>query len=562
MKKLFALIILLLFPAICYADWQSTLSAAFPNAALVDTFDEYADWSANGQFPSGTGDAAAWNTSLAPQYSAGGPGPYGYWNNKAPTFKANITSGSFTRGDAITAPGKAATINTVWVLEDGTYFQLDDYPITGTFAPGDVITGPSGTATMVEWPDIIKDHGASWVWQGTGKSLMMNLGDNSRIYSMAGIGAQRLGVFFGDGVTGKSGYKKIHVFFMIKFRPNFFPMVNSTDYVWTSVFKLFDMCSGFTAVDYFGTAAEHATLTSAPQVTTEYGTDDTVINVGGGGLSTPTRLFFMENSYVSEYKTDLGGWGYTSVVSSRRMSDGPTDFDDLYEAEQWFGVEFISDIGTLGNNDGSMEMYLYNQLGTQLGHWSASEYNKLQHFDHLYNKVTLGGNILNGNTTDSTDLRYYLDDVIIDGDDDVPTTIASTYFSTLASYTTGNDTYCTDADVDGFYVTGSCQSFASDPGGSYRLLSVLTAGGDCDDTDITTNPNSSDPCKDCNIATACVDTETNCSDSIDNDNDTFVDCLDSDCSSDPVCQSPTAGRALMDSNGHCNFDNQGFMSFQ
>ena len=46
---------------------------------------------------------------------------------------------------------------------------------------------------------------------------------------------------------------------------------------------------------------------------------------------------------------------------------------------------------------------------------------------------------------------------------------------------------------------------------------------DCADIDCLGNP-------------ACVLTETNCSDGVDNDNDTAIDCVDADCVGNPACQ--------------------------
>ena len=58
-------------------------------------------------------------------------------------------------------------------------------------------------------------------------------------------------------------------------------------------------------------------------------------------------------------------------------------------------------------------------------------------------------------------------------------------------------------------------------------------GNDCDDNNINIYPGSSDPCKDCNAATACVilaeNTDALCRDGLDNDGDTLIDYLDSDC---------------------------------
>lgn len=61
----------------------------------------------------------------------------------------------------------------------------------------------------------------------------------------------------------------------------------------------------------------------------------------------------------------------------------------------------------------------------------------LQFFDHYYNKITLGGNILDNFgviQSPNTDGRFYYDDVIVN---DVR--IGPVYFSTLASFQGGGD---------------------------------------------------------------------------------------------------------------------------
>src|SRR6185295_723915 len=44
----------------------------------------------------------------------------------------------------------------------------------------------------------------------------------------------------------------------------------------------------------------------------------------------------------------------------------------------------------------------------------------------------------------------------------------------------------------------------------------------------------------CATTTCPAPGETNCSDGIDNDGDTFVDCMDADCAGDPACAPPGA----------------------
>ena len=571
------IILLVLIASPCYADWQSTLEAAFPSAKVVESFDTLQDWTSNGVYSNdyqycGDGDVH----TTCPRNADGSISRWTYYTNRATTIKFTTTSGTFAPGDTVTGSSSGAhfTVENIWHLDGSYYMQptFATYVYGVGFQPGEPITNGTGaTGTMVDWPTYIGFHGADYTWRGEGKSLVMNLGNNDVSSTMSGLGAQRLGTFFGDGVNSKSGLENPHIFMMVKFRKEtpgettggYFDYFDGTsNYKDVSIFKFYDICSGFTGIHYWGTAAEHAMLspTDKAAVTgTEYGLNSYVINVYGGGASTPTRLFYQNNLTTAEEVAD--GWTYGYPISNDRMTDASTnltDIDELYEADDWFGMEVAVTRGDVDTSNGLLELWLYHSDGTLVGHWTSTNRTNMVQFDHYYNKVTLGGNVRN-TLVDlvGTERRYYIDDVVIDGSQ-----IASTYFTTLASYSPTGEMYCTDSDSDNYYVTGSCQSFESDPGGSYRLLSLLTAGGDCDDTNSLINPGSSDPCLDCNSGTACITTEINCSDSIDNDNDTFVDCLDSDCSSDPVCQSPTNGRALMDSQGHCNFDNQGFMSFQ
>lgn len=261
----------------------------------------------------------------------------------------------------------------------------------------------------------IKDHGA-YKWGSSGKSLCINYNDYSG--GIAGYGPSRLGTYFGDNVTGKSGYKKIYLFMMVKFGPGFFKQNADKTFVTVGTLKMFDICSGFTAINYWGTPAEHALTNGTPQVNTEYGVDDTVFNIYGGGLTWANRLFYQENAFKANLTVD--GWGYTAVPegSGRPLTDSTktADITDFYLQDRWFGLEIASDIGTPNNPDGSIDVWIYNDLGNEVGHFIATNYNKLVYFDHYYNKVVLGGNRIctgYGACPAGQDNRWYVDDFII-----------------------------------------------------------------------------------------------------------------------------------------------------
>ncbi|UZD66514.1 hypothetical protein [Marinobacter sp. AN1] len=222
---------------------------------------------------------------------------------------------------------------------------------------------------------------------------------------------------------------------MIRFRDGFFWKNENRDYAWVGTLKLFHLSSGFTAIDHYGTSDEYQTLEDTPQTKREYGTNATIVNVGGGGLSSPRDLFLVESTFVSELKSS--GWGKTAIQAGRAMSKSASaSFSDLYERDEWIGVELVSDLGDVGEANGSTQVYLYSQKGEQIGYWSAFNYNKLRHFDHKYNKFVFGGNRLcfnYGSCQEGLDSRYYVDDFIIHGD-----RIAPTYFE-LKSRKGSND---------------------------------------------------------------------------------------------------------------------------
>ena len=434
-------------PAISPAtNWQSQLEQNFQ---IVETFDELQDWSANGLYPSSAGSPEAYNSALLPRKSDGAPSKWGYWANKRQTpIVGTISNGPFQAGETVSnGNGKKWEFRKTHVIDGVTYLQMRDVIAGATggynnpFAVGDTLTGltSGATTTITGWPKIIANQGAN-TWRSTGKTLMMNLGDNdNEAGAMGGIGAQRLGMFFGDGVSGKSGFKKIFVFMMVKFAPTFFGVTgNQADVDYVLVFKFFDICSGFTAINYFGSAADQSSIEpGSAQTKMEYGANDSIINISGGGLSNSGRAFFTENIGNATWTPDSDPPTYyvktamspNLINNDAGYASSGTDINKVYPtyaAGEWFGLEIMSDIGTTGNSDGSTELWVYDKTGAVKGHYSATGRLKLVHFDHYYNKITLGGNRRTGVTTSDVDGRFWIDDFIVNG-----SRIGPSYFQLL-----------------------------------------------------------------------------------------------------------------------------------
>ena len=437
-------LLLVCHPRDCQAlTWLEVLQQA--GFDISDTFDELQDWTPGGRWYSGAGCC----TAELPKKIDGSGSIWGLWNNKGLSVQYTPGNGTFALGDVITGAtsGTTATVRQVWQLDGKSYIQLTyDNTVQGTsgFQAGENISSGSKSGSNLQWPLFIADHGPGNIWRQTGKSLVLDLGDNDNTDpanpTMAGLGAQRMTTFFGDGASPKSGYKKIHAFFMMKIAPTFFNrcLIPGTGCVDggldpVSVVKVFDLDSGFTGVSQWGTPAERAEVSTNPTTQNrlpEYGLNFSVFNFGGGGLSTPQSLFFTENNYVTT-GTSLG-YAYVQTVSGRRIRSGTTtDIESYIQGGEWFGVEVASDIGTTGNSDGSTDFWIYDNTGTEKGHFALAGENRLMYFDHFYNKFVLGGNRLSvSGKTGGVDVRWWIDDVIIDG-----SRIGPTYFQLFPKIT-------------------------------------------------------------------------------------------------------------------------------
>ena len=345
------LVLLWLFcwPIAVLADWQTTLESQFD---IVETFDQLQNWSV-------------------------------------------VSTGYNT--DPNDMPKKLDGTNSIWQL-----------------AQADFVKAPGAE-------EAISDHGVDYTWQPsfseTPKSFCLQ---HNILYETAddasqGWGAQRLGTFFGDGITGKSGYEKIHVFFMLKFRPGYFALRNGTPtgYAYLGYLKFFEMMSGYTGIQKWGTDADRLTAAQTDAVLVSYGTNATVFNFQSGGDTYGHDKILPKEITLTAVNVD-SKWKYEASIVRSYVNES---IATLYENNSWMGIEAVFDRGTVNGNDGTIDYYLYDSSGNEVAHYSAIGESRMVNFDHYYNRVVLGGNRSLHTGDDAVipdDTRAYIDDFIID----------------------------------------------------------------------------------------------------------------------------------------------------
>lgn len=246
---------------------------------------------------------------------------------------------------------------------------------------------------------------------------------------------------------------------------------DSFEYV--AVLKFLDILAGFTKSDKWGTDSQRAEAGYQTPNFHEYGLGSSLFNIDGGGASFSKNLYFKDGSSRPIPKTESAKWinGYNRCVSTyletcsgdvsceeacrdesndcyiqyqygwglefifpnaldsfRLLQDDNPSANPLaeqYLQDKWMGVEYILDIGTLnpdgsGNEDGSTEIFVYDISGNVIGHSNVSGYRRQNHFDQAFNKIVFGGNRFGAgyyeDPGDSNENRFYIDDVIIEGD--------------------------------------------------------------------------------------------------------------------------------------------------
>jgi len=261
----------------------------------------------------------------------------------------------------------------------------------------------------------IGDHGSGYRWKTGAKNACINyppLYCEIDVDTVKGYGSERLGTYFGDG-TPTSGYGDIYVFFMLKFRAGFWALADGTtdQFKYPPVIKMFDCVSGFdTAYDWHDTACQ-------PNTQHEYGTNLTLWNASGGGLSRPKYLYFLENSsYTDDYNAVDECWNYMHHPDRYSLAYYPDAmFNAQYLAGQWIGVEYHLNSGTVNTADGTVEFWLYDENGNQFSSYSANNVMLKRVLDYKYNKIVFGGNYqCAGDATCPGETRWYFDDFIVD----------------------------------------------------------------------------------------------------------------------------------------------------
>ena len=282
------------------------------------------------------------------------------------------------------------------------------------------------TPSVDDW---IKDHGNDYRLGPDGKSLCINY--NNFVGGIDGYGPSRLGTTFSNG-NPQNGYKKMYLFFMIKFRNDFFVQKSKTTFNWVGVLKLVDFLSGFKEPGVWGTDAERNLVCNDVFSFHEYGLQGNIINVYGGGDSTPNNLFFITTAWNAYFDKERNCWGSKKYFDGLFLTSNasPANIEELYFKNSWIGIEYMIDIGTVNSSNASMGVKIYDENGVQAGGFSVSGFQFLNYFDHKLNRVTIGGNRFGAgyekDPGDSDENRFYLDDFIID---DKP--IADTYFDLL-----------------------------------------------------------------------------------------------------------------------------------
>ncbi len=287
--------------------------------------------------------------------------------------------------------------------------------------------------------DWIKFHGTDKVWRGTGKSLALDLSQNSNHIP---AGPSRFGLYFGSATddiadaystsgTKDSGYNNIYMFWMIKMPHNHFPRNDNGEPVYYGYYKLFALCAGFIDAN-----------TPAPV---------TYRNGGQAQVYGPSHILptiktgdSLQHEYIIKYGLRVNAWDDWSnqlLYEAYEASDAGyanSSLKPYIDTDTWYGLEIHQTTGTPGNHDAHTEIWLYDSSGNATKIFTKSD-GWVQEAGHTYayNKFFFGGN-QDFQSEDGLNLVYYVDDFIIDDQ-----RIGPTYFAML-----NNQSIATRADVD------------------------------------------------------------------------------------------------------------------
>ncbi len=442
-------LLFLLIPSIALADWQSDLEAVFD---IVSTFDELADWDGDG----GTG----YNYTLAdqPKLSGGGDSMWLDYSSES-GLQESQWIGSRDAEYLWQGTGKSLCMNGKRYPElTGVAWGHGPGKISSYFGDG----SPSSGYETIHVFHMVKFHTTtidlsvspySWTESGSGtgeyyltnagsdpdllEPTEMRLGGVWQAYSTAG--SLTAGSWdYGDNDT--LGYETIYLRLSddsdpdaqeantLLYKLGAFNLEGEDDPVWLGVFKYLEVETGFNSIYDWNAVGADSGVNPNDQHQKIYGLNFSIFNI----MSSGTDLRFKDAISTSTYDGVNDYYKYTSLVADRALSDAP--FSSSFFAENWIGVEIKLTLGTLGVADGSTDVWIYDEDGTELGHHSESGNIHRSTYSHKFNKISFGGNRLGTtyeeDSSDPRETRYYIDDVIIDAD-----RIGPTYFQMLR---TGN----------------------------------------------------------------------------------------------------------------------------
>lgn len=278
----------------------------------------------------------------------------------------------------------------------------------------------SYVASTTNW---IANHGPDKVWRGTGKSLMMDLSQNTTV---ARKGPSRFGLYFGSSQRGvadayatsgtkDSGYRDFYYFYLVKFPSNHFPRDANGQFIYYGYYKFNTYSCGFLNISTpFNPAARF-----------EYGPSH-ILNTWKTGSSFDYDMIFKYGYRVNNVDDDatLLYEAYDSVENGPGALSGIKKYIDNNE---WFGVEVHQTVGTPGQHDALTEVWLYDSDGTVRKVFTKTDGWVIQSGqDYSYNKFFFGGNH-DFVSELGLDLSYVIDDFIMDDK-----RIGPAYFQLLA----------------------------------------------------------------------------------------------------------------------------------
>jgi len=404
--------------------WQEILESNFFRA---DSFDDTEDWH--------SAKVDNYLHTDLPVRTNGEPTMWGRWSGVGSAWAlTNIVGTIPINGRVNFSVGGSGVIKRTH-SEDGRLYICTEGLTTEAESAGvgDTVSLDGFSATISYVPQFISNTHPTY--RDRGKSLCINYDNFNK--GILGFGPSRLGVYFGDG-SSASGMKKAHVFFMIQFDPEFYQENPDGTFPFLDVHKLFDLCSGHVEANRWGEPEERALMLNTEGGLREYGPNFTIIGTGGGGLSWANRIYLQEEPYKTYLQPNTGWYHYIRVYSPTKVLPltRPPHTTLIQEPAnrdiKWFGIEVAVDLGTVGNSDGSIELWVYNDKGVEQGYFDRRDTQRLAIFDHKNNLMTLGGNRLcNGYDTCPIDghSRVYIDDVVIS-----PSRIGPTYFQLLTDF--------------------------------------------------------------------------------------------------------------------------------